>query len=164
MAKYFGTNGVRGLFKTLDPKLATELAQAIGIYFKSGKILVARDGRLTGECLKHAVLSGLQSIGCETIDLDYCPAPTAEFMIKKLNADGLIIITASHNPPEWNALKVVDGNGVTISRERGEQIEVFMNKIALGDWNKIKPGKTYDSAVHEHIQAIAKLVDAEKIS
>jgi phosphomannomutase/phosphoglucomutase len=163
MAKYFGTNGVRGVFEELTPSLAMKLAQAIGMYFNSGKIIVARDGRYTGECLKHSVLSGLQSVGCKTIDLDYAPAPTAEFMIKKLNADGLIIVTASHNPPEWNALKVVDSAGVTVSRERGEIIELLMDKISLRSWDKVRPGSTYDMAITEHCDAIVKLVDSEKI-
>jgi len=164
MAKYFGTNGVRGLFDMLTPELTMKISQAVGTYFKRGRILIARDGRITGECLKHAVLSGLQSVGCETIDLDYCPAPTAEFMIKRLKADGLIIITASHNPAEWNALKVVDGKGITISRERGEAIEAIMGKVTLAVWDTVKPGRTYESAVHEHIQEISKLVDKGKIS
>ena len=163
MAKYFGTNGVRGLFNMLTPELAMRLSQAVGMYFMRGRILIARDGRVTGECLKHAVLSGLQSVGCETIDLDHCPAPTAEFMIKRLKADGLIIITASHNPAEWNALKVVDGSGVTISRERGEAIEALMEKIVLAQWDKVRPGRTYESAAYEHIEAISGLVDKEKI-
>jgi len=164
MVKYFGTNGVRGLFDALGPQLAMELAQAIGTYFKRGRILVARDGRLTGECLKHAVIAGLQSVGCEAVDLDYASAPTAEFMIKKLKADGLIIITASHNPPEWNALKVVDGNGVTISRERGEGIEKLMGRAARVGWNEVRPLIMHRGASGEHVDAIVKLVDAKGIT
>lgn len=163
MAEYFGTNGVRGLFGVLTPALAMKLSQAIGTYFSRGKILVARDARLTGECLKHAVLSGLQSVGCQTVDLDLAPAPTAELMIKKLKADGLIIITASHNPPEWNALKVVDGKGITVSKERGRDIEKLMDHIELAEWNQVKKGVTHDMAVNEHISAIHELIDTEKI-
>lgn len=158
----FGTNGVRGKFSELNPELAVKLSQAIGIYFGRGKILVARDGRLTGECLKNAVISGLQSVGCEVIDLDYASAPTAEFSLKKLNGDGLIIITASHNPPEWNALKVVDKNGVTVSRERGEKIEKLMSTISICNWDQVKPSKRYPQATMEHIEAIKKFLKPEK--
>jgi len=163
MAQYFGTNGVRGYFDELSPELAMRLAQAIGMYFESGKIIVARDGRLTGECLKHAVLSGLASVGCQTIDLDYASAPTAEYMVKRLKADGLIIITASHNPPEWNAIKVVDRKGISISRERGDLIELLMDKVNLADWDKVRSGHSYDQAADEHIKAIIGLVDCESI-
>lgn len=158
----FGTNGVRGKFDLLTPELTLKLSKAIGLYFKSGKILVARDGRITGECLKHAVISGLESAGCEVVDLDYASAPTAEFMIKKLKADGLVIVTASHNPPEWNALKVVDGKGVTVSWERGEEIEKLMDGQTI-EWNKVKPSVNYPDATKEHVEAILKLMDADSI-
>ncbi len=163
MAKYFGTNGVRGLFDTLGPELSMKLAKAIGTYFNCGKIIVSRDGRLTGECIKHAVISGLQSVGCQVVDLDYSSAPTSEFMIKKLKADGLIIITASHNPPEWNALKVVDGKGISISHERGEEIEKLMDKTKSAEWDKVKMIVRYENAVVDHIKSMISFVDSKKI-
>lgn len=158
MAKYFGTNGVRGLFNELDPALAMKIAQAIGRYLK-GKIIVARDCRLTGGTLKASVVSGLASVGCDVIDLGIVSSPTAEFMIKKLKADGCVIITASHNPPEWNAIKVVDGNGIAISKERGEKIEELMDGD-LASWDKVGRITRYENATKDHINAIKKLVGA----
>ncbi len=164
MAKYFGTNGIRGKFDMLTPQFALQCAQAIGIYFQRGKVLVARDHRLTGPVLHKAVLAGLQSVGCEVVDLGMATAPTAEFMIGKTKCNGLIIITASHNPPEWNALKVVDGKGVAISKERGEEIEKLMDgKIELAPWDKVKEVEEYEDAVGEHLKAILKEVDADKL-
>lgn len=163
MAKYFGTNGVRGLFNELTPLLAMKAAQAFGIYCKKGKILVARDMRLTGECLSSAVKSGLASVGCEVLDLGLCSAPAAEFMIKKENANGLIIVTASHNPPEWNALKFVDRNGIAISKERGEEIEKLMDDIGLAKWDEVKPMRKTEHATEQHIKAIENFSDLEKI-
>ncbi|MBI5228180.1 phosphoglucosamine mutase [Candidatus Micrarchaeota archaeon] len=166
MAKFFGTNGVRGKFNELDPTLTLKLAQAIGTYFKFGKILVAGDCRLTGPTLNAAVISGLSSVGCEVIDLGIVSAPTAEFMIEKTKAAGCIIITASHNPPEWNALKVVDGKGVAVSKERGEEIEKLMldSKIKLAEWNKVGKISKYELAVRDHIDAIKKVLSSEKIA
>jgi phosphomannomutase/phosphoglucomutase len=157
---HFGTNGVRGKFDELSPKEALELAQKIGTYFKSGKMIVARDCRLTGEILKNSVIAGLASVGCDVIDLDIASSPTAEFMIKQTKAAGCVIVSASHNPPEWNALKVVDGNGVAISKERGEQIE--QQKTKLVSWDKA--GKIFrnDRASVDHIKAIASLVKLTK--
>ncbi len=159
----FGTNGVRGLFDELDPLLALKIAKGIGLYFKSGKIGVARDARLTGECLEHAIVSGLMSTGCKVINFGIISSPTAEFMIKKLKLDGLIIITASHNPPEWNAIKVVDGKGVAISRERGEEIEKLMDSTKKVEWNKIGKEGKYSKAIEDHIEAIVKEINIPKI-
>jgi phosphomannomutase/phosphoglucomutase len=163
MSRYFGTNGVRGLFRELGPELALGISRAIGAYFGGGRVIVARDARLTGECLKHAVIAGLQSAGCHVIDLDYASAPTAEFMVRELKADDLIIITASHNPPEWNALKVVDGNGISVSRERGAEIEALIGKTAPAAWDKIVPVERCGDAISRHISAIEGLVDTTKI-
>lgn len=163
MSRYFGTNGVRGRFHELTPMLALKLSQAIGIYFKRGKVLVARDCRLTGEALRCSVVAGLTSVGCEVVDLGLVSSPTAEYMTKKLDAKGCIIISASHNPPEWNALKVVDGNGVAVSRERGEEIEKLLESIGVAGWDKIGKITKYETATSEHVEAIKKLVDVKKI-
>lgn len=160
---YFGTNGVRGRFDELTPWLATRLAQAIGIYFKRGRIVLARDCRLTGGVLRDAVAAGLASVGCDIHDLGVASSPTAEWMVRKLGAAGCIIISASHNPPEWNALKVVDGKGVSVSRERGAEIEALMEQVTPADWDKV--GKTVkdDMASAEHVKAICGLVDVKGI-
>ncbi|NYZ74587.1 phosphoglucosamine mutase [Candidatus Micrarchaeota archaeon] len=164
MAKYFGTNGVRGRFDELTPELTLRLSQAIGTYFKGGKIVVARDCRLTGDVLRSAVVSGLASVGCEVIDLGMASSPTAEYMVKRLAADGCIIISASHNPPEWNALKVVDGRGIALSRERGEEIERLMEKPGLAGWDKVGKIRTYETGTVEHIEAVKKLAQVERIA
>jgi len=165
---YFGTNGVRGRFNELTPELAQRLAQQIGIYLKksgakgkSGKIILARDCRLTGEVLSSSVAAGLASVGCDVVDLGVASSPTAEFMIKKLGACGCVMITASHNPPEWNAIKVVDSNGVAVSRERGGEIE--KTGIKLAPWDGIGKITRYELAGREHMDVIKSLVDVEGI-
>jgi len=163
MAKYFGTNGVRGTFDVLTSSLALQLAQAIGIYFKRGKILVARDHRLTSPALSHAVIAGLQSMGCDVIDFGLLPAPVAEWSIQPLQADGLIIITASHNPPEWNGIKVIDGSGITVSRERGEEIEKLMDRVSSVPWNKTGKYVSSTGTMEKYVQAILPLLNVEKI-
>jgi len=173
MAKYFGTNGVRGRFDELDPALAMKLAQMIGAYFSKGrpagksakaKIIIARDCRLTGGVLRDSVAAGLASVGCDIVDLGVASSPTAEYLVKKLGADGLIIITASHNPPEWNALKVVDGRGIAISKERGEKIEELLGAANAVQWDHVGKTTSYDRAVTDHIEAICGHIDRKKIT
>jgi phosphomannomutase/phosphoglucomutase len=160
---HFGTNGVRGRFDELTPALAMSLSAAIGAHFGKGRIIVARDCRLTGPPLLGAVVSGLSSVGCEVADIGVASSPTAEFMIGKLSAAGCVIISASHNPPEWNALKVVDGDGVAVSRERGAEIEKLLGKEKLSPWDKVGAITQYDMADADHISAIASRIDGGRI-
>ncbi|HSB47395.1 MAG TPA: phosphoglucosamine mutase [Candidatus Bilamarchaeum sp.] len=158
---HFGTNGARGLFGELGPAEALALAQKTGTYFKGGKVIAARDCRLTGEILKNSVIAGLASVGCQVVDLDVASSPTAEWMIRKEKAAGCVIVSASHNPPEWNALKVVDGNGAAISKERGAEIE--KQKPELARWDRAGKITKNDMAAAEHIRAIAGLVNGGAI-
>jgi phosphomannomutase len=162
MAKYFGTNGVRGKFDELTPELSYKICAAIGLYFNCGTILIARDARLTGPAITHSAISALSSVGCNVIDLGVCSSPTAEFMVEHLKADGCIIITASHNPPEWNAIKVVDGKGIAISSKRGEEIESLMSKQKLTSWDMVGKISHHELAAKEHINAILGQVDKTK--
>lgn len=150
----FGTNGIRGLFNDLNPEEAVKIGYGIGRYL-NGKILVARDNRLTGEILKQCVIAGVAATGRDVIDLGIVSSPTAELMIKKFKAGGLVIITASHNPPEWNAIKVVDSKGVAISKERGATIEKLMEKTEL-IWDKVGNISKYENATEDHIREIVK--------
>ncbi|MEW6035270.1 MAG: phosphoglucosamine mutase [Candidatus Micrarchaeota archaeon] len=163
MARYFGTNGVRGKFDELTPELTLRLSQAIGQHLGPGKVVLARDCRLTGEVLRSAAAAGLAAAGCGVVDIGVASSPTAEFMVKKLKAAGCVIVSASHNPPEWNALKVVDGRGVSISRERGEEIEKLLDKPKLVQWDKVGRIIPYETATDEHIEAIARHVNAGRI-
>lgn len=163
MARYFGTNGVRAKFDILNPELALDIAQAAGRYFKKGKIIVARDGRLTGETLRNAVVAGLMSVGCDVVDIGIAPSPVAEFLIKKEKADAALIITASHNPPEWNGIKIVDGEGISVSRERGEEIEKLMGKTEHAEWDKTGEFCRCGDFIREYLEAVKKHVDVDKI-
>src|SRR3989338_8045084 len=162
MSKYFGTNGIRGTIDVLTPELAYKAAYATGVYFKSGLILVATDARLTGPVLKEQVIAGLLDTGCTVVDLGMISTPTAEFMVKKLKAAGLIVITASHNPPEYNGLKIMDGNEISISKERGGEIEKLIDNPPKIN-KKSGAIKKYENAITDHITAISNQINKEKI-
>ncbi|MCK5703423.1 MAG: phosphoglucosamine mutase, partial [Cyclobacteriaceae bacterium] len=97
-------SGVRGIVgEGLTPEIALKFAQAYGSEFGPGKIVVGRDSRATGEMVKHAVWSGLQAVGCDVVDIDIATTPTTAMIAELKENQGGIIITASHNPKQWNA-------------------------------------------------------------
>jgi phosphomannomutase len=96
------------------------------------RIIVGRDGRISGEMISHLVINTLVSLGVNVIDLGLSTTPTVEIATKKENADGGIIITASHNPKEWNALKLLNNEGEFIDAEVGAEVLSRAQTEALG--------------------------------
>ncbi|MBI5159752.1 phosphoglucosamine mutase [Candidatus Micrarchaeota archaeon] len=166
MAKYFGTNGARGKTDLFTPEFSSSLAAAFATWAGKGKILVGRDTRTTGEMVESAIVSGLLSAGSQPVLLGVVPSPTVEFETTKLGAAGAIVITASHNPPEWIGVKCIDSKGVSLSKERAEEVEKIMEakKTTRAQWNEIKEISEYGQAASDHAQAIKKWVNAGKIS
>ena len=164
MPKYFGTYGIRGLINFLTPEFTAAMSAAFATWL-GGTIVVGRDTRTTGEMLERAVISGLLSAGCDVIELGTVPSPTVEFEVKRLGAAGGVIITASHNPPEWNALKFVGKEGVGLSREKGEEIEAIYERRAQrrAEWDRQGTLSRHPSAISEHIAEIEKHVDERVI-
>src|SRR5210317_498927 len=106
------TSGIRGIVGAgLDSIMAAKYAAAFGTLLNGKKIVVGRDSRLSGQMLKMAVISGLRSVGCDVIDIGIVPTPTVEIAVTGLKAAGGICLTASHNPSEWNALKLFNKMG-----------------------------------------------------
>ena len=120
MKRLFGTNGVRGVFgKDLTLELVHDLTLAIARHFGRGPILVGYDGRDTSPVVAKAVCSTLNYSGLDCRNAGLVPTPCLEYCVKSLGYAGGMMITASHNPPEYNGIKPVAADGVEISRERG---------------------------------------------
>ncbi|MCC8190541.1 MAG: phosphoglucosamine mutase, partial [Planctomycetes bacterium] len=118
-----GISGVRGVVgDNLTPELLVNLGQAFGTWTDSGKVVVGRDTRASGDMVKHAVFSGLLSAGCRIVDVGVCGTPSAAMMISRLGADGGIVISASHNTIEWNALKFFRNDGIYMNEEQCRQL------------------------------------------
>lgn len=134
---------------------------------KKPTVVIGRDARISGQMIQNFVQNSLISLGINVIDLDLSTTPTVELMVKEHDAEGGIIITASHNPTEWNALKLLDENGEFLNSDEGEKIIkisesknfIFSNVHELG-----KVIKSYDS-MKKHIDSVLdlSLVDVEKI-
>lgn len=123
----FGTSGVRGVVgESLTPRLTSALAAAFGRYVGGGRVLVGRDTRPSGEMFEHSVIAGLLSVGCQPVLLGIVPTPTLQLMVAEVKANGGIGITASHNPGEWNALKLIGRSGTFLDElEAGELFDVY---------------------------------------
>src|SRR5512132_1507595 len=102
--------------------MLARFAQAFGTYIGSGTVVIGRDPRTSGEMVRQAVAAGLLSSGCRIVDVGVCPTPTVQLMVRALGARGGIAITASHNPPDWNALKFVGHDGLFLSADRGHEL------------------------------------------
>lgn len=131
------------------------------------KIVVGRDGRISGKMVSQLVVNTLVSLGVNVIDLGLSTTPTVEIATKKENADGGIIITASHNPKEWNALKLLNGDGEFIDAEVGAEVLNRAQTEALGFASVDKLGTITknDSYLQKHIELVLNypLVDKEAI-
>lgn len=164
MGKLFGTNGVRGVANAeLSAELALRLARAVGTWMPAGGLVaVARDARTSGPMLEAAVCAGLASTGLQVVRLGICSTPAAQYWVKThQGAAGGVIITASHNPPEYNGIKLVAPDGTETSREEEDAVETFYfaEKFRAPAWNQLRPIHTDDSANADYMRGILRLVD-----
>lgn len=162
-----GVSGVRGVFAdSLNPEIVLRYAARFGEYIKANslnpspkpKIVVGRDSRTTGPAMLSTVVSALLSVGCDVVEIGIVPTPTVLLNVKKHSAQGGIAITASHNPPEWNAMKFVDGDGMFLSAAKAAQFLASVNDpITWADWQKVGT-LTHDSAaISYHINKVLEI-------
>ena len=113
MQSIFGTDGIRGRFnEDISYSLAYKVGYALGsISENNNPILIGRDTRVSGNILLQAITKGINASGKQFINLGICPTPAIPFLIKKEKLGSGIMITASHNPPEYNGIKIFDHNG-----------------------------------------------------
>lgn len=123
-------SGIRGVFGTdLTPENLTRFTAAFGHWSGSGKIVVGRDTRVTGQICEDIVCATLQSVGCDVVKVGIAPTPTVAMGVHKHQADGAIIISASHNPEEWNALKLLNSKSEFLDDSQGKKvIEISENE------------------------------------
>ncbi len=159
-------SGVRGIVgRSLTPELLVRLGEAFGTYMHSGRVVVGRDTRVSGEMVKCAVFSGLLSTGCSIIDVGVVATPTATLMIEQLHADGGVVISASHNPVEWNALKFFRADGVYLNADEGRDL---LNIYYSGDfvrkpWDALKTIELVPDAEAHHVDTVLSILDVPLI-
>ncbi|NYB75161.1 phosphoglucosamine mutase [Sedimentibacter hydroxybenzoicus DSM 7310] len=131
MGKLFGTDGVRGIAnKDLTPELAYKLGRIGGYFLTKGKkrpkMVVGMDTRISGDMLEGALSAGLNSAGVDVLYLGILPTPAVACMIKTLKANGGVMITASHNPVEYNGIKFFNEQGLKLTDETEDSIEEYL--------------------------------------
>ncbi len=127
--KLFGTNGIRGVAgKEIGSSLAFRVGSALGTLFPKERVLIGRDGRLSSPMLLEGLAAGLLAQGNDVEDRGLITTPALEFMVKNTSSSAGVMITASHNPPEYNGFKVVDSDGIEIPRSKEEQMELLIHR------------------------------------
>jgi len=165
MAKLFGTNGIRGVFrKEFSLEFIHDITLSVATYFKNGSILVGYDGRDSSPIIAKIVCSAINFAGLDCKNAGLVPTPSLEFATKKLGYRGAIMITASHNPPEYNGIKPVASDGVEISREDELVIEdIYFNKKWIQNPPRWGTTEKEDSVIRVYLDGIKSQVDSEKI-
>jgi phosphomannomutase len=162
-----GVSGIRGVVgEFLTPALAAAFGQAFGTYVGRGTVLVGRDTRATGPMLQHAVQCGLLAAGCDVVDLGILPTPSIQMYVTASRARGGIALTASHNPAEYNALKLFNGRGLFFNNyEREELIDLYHQSDFYQAGNEeIRSVRTdFKSAQRLHIERVLRHVDVEAV-
>ncbi|MCK4717503.1 MAG: phosphoglucosamine mutase [Thermoplasmata archaeon] len=170
--RLFGTNGIRGeVNKLLTPALSLSIGRAVGTVVRRSsppgtEVLVATDTRYSGDMLKAAICAGLLSTGCQAVDTGMLPTPALQYGVKKSTAAMGLIITASHNPPEYNGIKCVAGDGTETTQDEEKEIEeiYFSEEFTLAPWNAVLGLLSRSHLTHRYTEDILAQVDRELIA
>ena len=169
MGRMFGTDGVRGIAnKELSPALAFNLGR-IGAYVlteethRKPRIAVGKDTRISGDMLEAALIAGICSMGAEAVSLGVLPTPAVAYLTRHMGLDAGVVISASHNPFEYNGIKFFNGEGYKLSDQLEDRIESLMlnpeNGIAYPTGAEIGKKVEVDNAVHGYVDFLKKTID-----
>jgi len=145
--------------------MVLNLGQAIGTVLGPGRIAIAHDSRMGGEMFAKAATAGLLSTGCSVVDIGLAPTPTLQYFIPRSGSLAGVVVTASHNPAEFNGIKVVGSNGIEVPRSIEESItSVYYSKeFTEAPWNEVGSIIRDENALHLHIEGIKAHVDVQAI-
>lgn len=165
-------SGVRGrVAEALTPEIVARFAAAFGAWVSTkaqgrrARVVIARDSRTSGPMFVRAAISGLQSVGVDVIDAGLVPTPTALYAVRHHQADGGIVVTASHNPVEWNALKFASSEAMFLDADQAPEMRGFLDKVEQhrASWDRLGNVSPDADAVDRHLRAVLALpfVDVE---
>ncbi len=153
----FGISGLRGIIgDSLLPETVTRYAAAFGTFVGHGTVAVGRDCRASGEMMHAAAVAGLVAVGCEVMDLGICPTPTVVHVTRRGTLAGALMLTASHNPEQWNGMKFVSREGQFLSPDEVAAFRKLLKgkgaKYAV--WEALRPMKANPNAIYAHVNSV----------
>jgi phosphoglucosamine mutase len=157
--RLFGSSGIRGLANIeVTPLLAQKVGAAIASQFEGGAILIGRDTRLSGEMLERALISGVVSCGFAAGTLGIVPTPAVAWLTKEMGAEAGVAISASHNPPQYNGLKIFDTTGMAYTVEQQERLEELIegDEFMTSSWNRVGSVESMDAG-RIYVDALVQL-------
>jgi phosphomannomutase len=160
MSFMISISGIRGIVgSTLTPEVIVKYASAFAEYSKRGKIVLGRDGRVTGKSIGHLVSSTLLQMGCDVTALGICPTPTVALAVEKTKAAGGISITASHNPMIWNGLKFFGRTGLFLDGEENRELWTIADRAGrtYTSWDRQGKYASRENFLDDHIQAVLSI-------
>ena len=168
MQAIFGTDGIRGRFnKEITYSLAYKVGYALSLNLENNNpILIGRDTRISGDILLQAITKGINASGKKFINLGICPTPAIPFLIKKEMLSSGIMISASHNPPEYNGIKIFDHNGHKITENLENTIQKLIEDININNliYTKMLSSKENKELMDIYIQSLIQTMGGENLS
>ncbi|MCH2449660.1 MAG: phosphoglucosamine mutase [Gracilimonas sp.] len=160
MALMISVSGIRGIFGTdLTPQNLSKFTAAYGTWLKGGTVVLGRDSRVTGKICEDIVAATLASVGCDVIKVGIVPTPTVAMGVLRHKAAGGIIISASHNPAEWNALKLLNQKSEFLDADQGNEVIRIADSGDLGyqSYNRIGEIREDHDILNDHIEQVLDL-------
>jgi len=165
--KLFGTTGVRKVYGTeFDLQMAVNLGKALGTVLQEGTVVIARDARTTGKMVEDALTAGILSTGVNVVRAGLIPTPTLALITKHGGYDTGLVVTASHNPPEYTGVKFWGPDSMGYTSEQESKIkEVYESgNFKVASWDRIGSVHAIDNAVEIHIDALIDQSDSDLIA
>ncbi|MGB8319529.1 MAG: phosphoglucosamine mutase [Ignavibacteriaceae bacterium] len=162
-------SGIRGIVGDgLDPQVLVKFCSAYADFIGKGKVIIGRDARISGDMVRSVVNGTLLAKGLDVIDIGICPTPTVQYTVKNLSANGGIAISASHNPNEWNALKLLNDTGQFMTPEQNIELLKILNENKenkFENWENLGTLTSYSEGLTKHVNDVLNLkyVDKDKI-
>lgn len=166
MSLMMSISGVRGIIgQTMTPVLAAELGMAFGSHLGGGKVVIGRDSRPSGPMVQRAIVAGLLAAGCEVVELGVVTTPGTALMIGQLKAAGGVVVTASHNPGQWNGIKFLTPQGFAPPADEAQRIlDRYRDKqFALAPVDRMQRATSNEATHDRHVAAVVEQVDAAAI-
>ena len=170
MGRLFGTDGARGVANSeISCELAMNIGKAAAMVLTEGthkpRVLIGKDTRISGDMLESAIASGLCSVGADVMTLGVVPTPAVAYLVKRYNYDAAVMISASHNPCEYNGIKIFKSDGYKLPDEIEEEIEAIILDEAAKP--PVMLGKNVgritvcENTVHDYIEHLERTVDCD---